>query len=121
MAVVCALAALIAGVARADDGTGCRPELLGSATVSAVADGRTVSLSDGREVRLAGIEIPSDRGNAAAARAALEKHLAGQEVRWLGRGPKSARKGRLVGGFAPAAGKNPVKFELLAKGFALVE
>ena len=119
MAVACVLAASFAGAARADDRTECRPEILGSATVSAVADGRSVSLSDGREVRLAGIEIPND-GNAAAARAALEKHVAGQEVRLLRMGPESDRYGRIVAGIATAAGETPVQLELLAEGHALV-
>ena len=119
MAVVCALAALFAGAARADDRTECRPEVLGSATVSAVIDGRTLSLGDGREVRLAGIEIPNDR-NAAAARAALEKQVAGQEVRLLRMGPEADRYGRVVAGIATAAGERPVQLELLAQGHALV-
>jgi endonuclease YncB( thermonuclease family) len=120
MAVVCALAALFAGAARADDRTECRPEILGSATVSAVADGRSVSLSDGREVRLAGIEIPNDGGNAAAARAALEKRVAGQEVRLLRMGPQADRYGRVVAGIAVPAAEGPVQLELLAQGHALV-
>jgi endonuclease YncB( thermonuclease family) len=120
MAVVCALAALFAGAARADDRTGCRPETLGSATVLAVADGRTVSLSDGREVRLAGIEIPNERGNGAAARAALEKRVIGQEVRLFRMGSEADRYGRLVAGIAAVAGEKPVQLELLAEGHALV-
>jgi len=120
MAVVCALGALFAGAAQADDRAECRPEILGSATVSAVADGRTVSLSDGREVRLAGIEIPNNSGNAAVARAALEKRVAGQEVRLLRMGPEADRYGRLVAGIMAAAGEKPVQLELLAQGHALV-
>ena len=119
MAVVCALAALFAGAARADDRTECRPEILGSATVSAVADGRSVSLSDGREVRLAGIEIPNEGGNSAAARAALEKRVAGQEVRLLRMGPAADRYGRVVAGVAVPADEKPVQIELLAQGHAL--
>jgi endonuclease YncB( thermonuclease family) len=120
MAVVCALAALLAGAARADDRTGCRPEILGPATVSAVIDGRTVSLSDGREVRLAGIEIPADGEIGSAARAALEKRVIGQEVRLLRMGADSDRYGRVVAGMTGAAGENPVQLELLAQGHALV-
>jgi len=96
MAVVCALAAWFASAARADDRTECRPEILGSATVLAVIDGRTVSLSDGREVRLAGIEIANDSDNREAARAALEKHVIGQEVRLLRMGVETDRYGRVV-------------------------
>jgi endonuclease YncB( thermonuclease family) len=120
MAVVCVLAAWFAGAARADDRTECRPEVLGLATVSAVADARTVSLSDGREVRLAGIEIPNNGDNAAAARAALEKRVAGQQVRLLRMGPEADRYGRVVAGIVAAAGERPVQLELLAQGHVLV-
>ena len=120
MAVVCVLAALSGGAARADDRTECKPEVLGSATVSAVADGRTVSLSDGREVRLAGIEIPNHGDNAAAARMALEKRVAGQEVRLLRMGPEADRYGRVVAGIVAVAGERPVQLELLARGHVLV-
>ena len=120
MAVVCALAAWFASAARADDRTECRPEILGSATVLAVIDGRTVSLSDGREVRLAGIEIANDSDNREAARAALEKHVIGQEVRLLRMGVETDRYGRVVAGMTGTADEKPVQLELLAQGHALV-
>ena len=120
MAVVCALAAWFESAARADDRTECRPEILGSATVLAVIDGRTVSLSDGREVRLAGIEIANDSDNRGAARAALEKHVIGQEVRLLRMGVETDRYGRVVAGMTGTADEKPVQLELLAQGHALV-
>ena len=119
MVVVCALATMFASLARADDRTECKPEILGAATVSAVADGRTVLLGDGREVWLPGIEVPSRDGNAAAARAALEKLVTGQEVRLLRMGPSGDRYGRFVAGVA-ALDEKPVQLELLAQGHALV-
>jgi endonuclease YncB( thermonuclease family) len=119
MAGVCALAMMVASAARADDRTVCKPERIGSATVRAVTDGRTVVLSDGREVRLPGIEVPGDEDNGAAARAALEKHVTGQEIRLLRMGPDSDRYGRLVAGITSADSEKPVQLELLADGLAL--
>src|SRR5690349_15147310 len=80
MVGVCALAIMIASAAWAykawaDDKTACSPDVIGSATVRAVTDGRTVVLDDGRELRLPGIEVPEDDGNGDAARAVLEKRV----------------------------------------------
>ena len=66
------------------------------------ADGRTLTLTDGRDVRLAGIEVPNETGT--VARAALEKLLAGHDVRLLNMGPDTDRYGRFVGGIAGADG-----------------
>lgn len=92
---------------------------MGSATVRAVTDGRTVVLDDGRELRLPGIEVPEADGNGAAARAALEKSLGGQEVLLLEMGPESDRYGRLTAGLTTADNEKPVQLELLADGLAL--
>jgi endonuclease YncB( thermonuclease family) len=40
-------------------GAACRFDVIGSGRVVAVLDGRSLALDDGREVRLAGIDIPS--------------------------------------------------------------
>jgi endonuclease YncB( thermonuclease family) len=67
----------------------CRFEAAGSATVAKVLDGRSFVLDDGREVRLAGLEVPltprpGETGArvapADAARAALEAIVAGRTV-----------------------------------------
>jgi endonuclease YncB( thermonuclease family) len=60
----------------------CRTETIGSATVAAVIDGRTLRLLDGREVRLAGIEVPApDSGPPAdLARTALAGLVDGKQV-----------------------------------------
>jgi endonuclease YncB( thermonuclease family) len=66
----------------------CGGEIFARGTASRVIDGRTFVLNDGREVRLAAIEIPAlplpqDSGAAsggAAARDALASLLAGTEV-----------------------------------------
>ena len=44
----------------------CRLSVIGTATIAAVRDGRTLLLGDGRELRLAGIEAGDD--NRAACR-----------------------------------------------------
>jgi endonuclease YncB( thermonuclease family) len=119
MVGVCALAIMVAGAARADDKAACSPDVIGSATVQSVIDGRTVTLDDGRELRLPGIEVPENDGNAAAARAALEKRVARQEVLLLQMGPASDRYGRLTAGLTLADNENPVQLELLADGLAL--
>jgi endonuclease YncB( thermonuclease family) len=46
-----------AGAARGEE-TACPRDIVGSGTVKAVIDGRSLALEDGREVRLAGIEVP---------------------------------------------------------------
>jgi endonuclease YncB( thermonuclease family) len=67
----------------------CRFEGVSSGTVRAIADGRSFVLDDGREIRLAGIEVPlppapgetGERAEAGwRARAALENIVAGREV-----------------------------------------
>src|SRR4029077_11406155 len=69
--------------------TSCRFEPAGTGKVRAITDGRSFTLEDGREIRLAGIEVPllpgpGDLGTGAkaglAARAALESIIAGQNV-----------------------------------------
>src|SRR5262249_55738433 len=47
------------GVARADGA--CRFEILGAGKVAKVVDGRNFVMEDGREVRIAGIEVPPAR------------------------------------------------------------
>ena len=118
MAFACAFAAIYAADAVADGATGCNPQAVGSAAVRAVADGRTLTLTDGREVRLAGIEIPNETEHGAAAKAALEQLVRGQDIRLLRMGPDTDRYGRFVGGIARPDGR-PIQLELLAKGHAL--
>jgi endonuclease YncB( thermonuclease family) len=117
MAFACAFVAVSAADAKAGNTTGCNPAAVGPAAVRSIADGRTLTLTDGRDVRLAGIEVPDEQG--AAARAALEKMVAGQDIRLLKMGLDADRYGRFVGGIAGADGK-PIQLELLNKGNALV-
>lgn len=117
MAFACAFVAVAAADARAGGMAGCNPEAVGPAAVRSVADGRTLTLTDGRDVRLAGIEVPDEQD--AAARAALEKLVAGPDVRLLKMGLDTDRYGRFVGGIAGPDGKL-IQLELLNKGHALV-
>jgi endonuclease YncB( thermonuclease family) len=117
MAFACVFVAVSAADATAGGATGCNPEAVGSAAVRSVADARTLTLTDGRDVRLAGIEVPD--GQEAAGRAALETLAAGPDIRLLKMGPEADRHGRFVGAIAGADGK-PIQLELLKKGHVLV-
>jgi endonuclease YncB( thermonuclease family) len=117
MAFACVFAAVSAADATAQGTAGCNPEAVGSAAVRSIADGRTLTLTDGRDVRLANIEVPDEQG--AAARAALERLVAGQDIRLLKMGPDADRYGRFIGGVAGPDGK-PIQLELLNKGHVLM-
>jgi endonuclease YncB( thermonuclease family) len=110
--------------------TSCWFEPAGTGKVRAVTDGRSFTLEDGREIRLAGIEVPlspgpGDLGTGAkaalAARAALESIIAGQDVE-LRQNDVADRYGRMPALVYVTQGGPPesVAHELLAKGFARV-
>ncbi len=110
--------------------TSCWFEPAGTGKVRAVTDGRSFTLEDGREIRLAGIEVPlppgpGDLGSGAkaglAARAALESIIAGQDVE-LRQNDVADRYGRMPALVYVTQGGSPesVAHELLAKGFARV-
>jgi endonuclease YncB( thermonuclease family) len=86
----------------------------GSGTVTSVRDGRTVMLADGRELRLAGIEVAGpDAGG-------LQALVAGQTLRLESAGPGTDRYGRLVAfAYLPDALRS-VQKALLEQGQALV-
>lgn len=67
----------------------CGGATIGTVTVAAVTDGRTFLTTDGREVRLAGIEAPGPK-------AALQTLLAGQAVTLRQAGGGRDRYGRVV-------------------------
>jgi endonuclease YncB( thermonuclease family) len=110
--------------------TSCRFEPAGTGKVRAITDGRSFTLEDGREIRLAGIEVPllpgpGDLGTGAkaglAARAALESIIAGQNVE-LRQKDVADRYGRMPALVYVTQGMSleSVAHELLAKGFARV-
>jgi endonuclease YncB( thermonuclease family) len=116
---------ILAGVlaAQAGERPACQPPAIGTAIVQAVLDGRTLKLSDGREVRLAGIEVSAGAA-AAAARAALHEAVSGRAVALARLGPEIDRYGRLSallslpGG--PSTAQVSVQPLLLAQGHARV-
>jgi endonuclease YncB( thermonuclease family) len=83
---------VLAGPARAGEGLRCDLAPLGAATVGAAVDGRTVTLTDGRELRLAGLDVPQGFD----ATAALQGLIGGREVALARLGADRDRYGRLV-------------------------
>jgi endonuclease YncB( thermonuclease family) len=109
----------------------CASESVGTAKVSAVVDGRSFALDDGREVRLPGIEVPPPprsgeaglRADAGlAARAALVAMLAGQTVELRRSAPLADRYGRTLAHawLASAGSPRSAAHEMLGQGFARV-
>lgn len=88
----------------------------GDGRVSAVLDGRTFRLDDGREVRLAGIEIPDDA--AERSRGLLAGLIEGRAVTLRGHDDTPDRYGRQLAFAVPDGSDAPVQFDLLARGEA---
>jgi endonuclease YncB( thermonuclease family) len=111
------LACAETGATRAEPS--CRPATFASGTAGRVVDGRTFVLQDGREVRLAGIEIPADGVVAAQARQQLETLLVDTAVVLKGL-PDRDRYGRLLAQVfrVDDDGERWVQAELLAAGHA---
>lgn len=92
----------------------CTRTPIGTVNVAAVRDGRTLLLADGRELRLAGIEVTAD------SRAALQTLVGGHPLRLERLGPERDRYGRLVA-FAFIEGTpHSVQQTLLEQGRARV-
>ena len=109
----------------------CRFEAVGAGTVAKILDGRSFLLQDGREVRLAAVEVPAlpgpdDTGATApagtAAKAALDAILAGQSVELRQRGPAVDRYGRTVAHvyLTGDGAERSAAHDLLARGYARV-
>jgi len=81
------LTALLSGAAAQES---CKSTDIGSATVASVRDGRTFMLSDGREVRLAAIEVTD------GTRAALQSLAGDRDLHLKQLGSERDRYGRLV-------------------------
>jgi endonuclease YncB( thermonuclease family) len=114
------------GTARAEGGA-CHFEVLGSGKVAKVVDGRSFVMDDGREVRIAGIEVPSasadaqsPSGSGAAAKAALAASLLGQFVELRAPERVTDRYGRTIAFVTRAGEADTVAGELLALGHARV-
>jgi hypothetical protein len=115
--IACAVS--LASVARAQQPAGCDLSVLGTFDAGAVVDGRTFKLRDGREVLLAGIEVPS---GSAPARVFLEKLLAGGKVVLKQEASGNDRYGRLAAqAFVPQEGAERwIQGDLLAAGYGQV-
>jgi endonuclease YncB( thermonuclease family) len=97
---------------------GCAFEPQGEGRVDAVVDDTSFRLSDGREVRLAGIEsASSDKATGASALAAI---VAGRDVVLRGEDDAPDRYGRQTALVFVAGSETSVQGQLLAQGEALV-
>jgi endonuclease YncB( thermonuclease family) len=95
---------------------GCNFDEQGNGRVTAVIDARSFRLDDGREVKLAGVEM-ADRAKAGAALSAL---LVGRDVTLRGPDDAPDRYGRQPAYAFLAGAETPVQSELLRQGLALV-
>lgn len=109
------VATMVMATAPAAAAAGCSFEPQGAGRVSAIIDGRTFRLDDGREVRLAGLEFPT----ASSGREALATLIAGREVTLHGDSDTPDRYGRQPA-FVFVDQGNLVQQALLAEGAALV-
>jgi endonuclease YncB( thermonuclease family) len=98
----------------------CDLQVLGTATVSAVQDGRTFTTADGREVRLAGIEVPPpDTPAGIASKAALAALITEKSLTLKRLGTGEDRYGRVL---AVAFGEDgsSIQRAMLSTGWAFV-
>jgi endonuclease YncB( thermonuclease family) len=98
----------------ADIDHACQLTPYGTAKVTAVRDNRTLALADGREVRLAAIEV---RGRAGAA---LQQLAEGRRLRLAAFGRQPDRYGRLVAFVFVGEQEASLQEILLAQGEAMV-
>ena len=94
----------------------CSFEALGEGRVAAVSDARSFRLTDGREIKLAGIEPVS--ADAAKRTAALSAIITGRDVRLTGEDDAPDRYGRQTAFVFVGAEENSVQAALLAQGEA---
>jgi endonuclease YncB( thermonuclease family) len=111
--LACALAASAADAARAAP---CSFEAQGDGRVAAIIDARSFRLTDGREIKLAGIEPVS--ADAAKRTAALSAIIAGRDVTLRADDDTPDRYGRQTAFVFVAGEENPVQAMLLAQGEA---
>jgi endonuclease YncB( thermonuclease family) len=130
--VLAGSAAAGAPAVTAKPGATCQFPPTGTGRVTAVHDGRSFTLDDGREVRLAAIETPLAPAPApdgaagaadapAAAKAALEQLVLEQTVELHWRAPATDRYGRIIAYVTlPSLADPSVAHALVARGFARV-
>jgi endonuclease YncB( thermonuclease family) len=106
--------AMLMGDAGAQGALPCKFIPAGEATVTTVRDGGTLMLSDGRELKLAGIDV------AAGGRETLQLLAIGQPLRLARLGPEQDRYGRVVAFAFPGESTQSLQDALLAQGRARV-
>jgi len=116
LALACTLLLSLVEIAHATV-TACGSALLERGHVSQVMDARTLRLTDGREIRLAGIVPPAD---ASAAKIALAALVAERDVELRGDSDMPDRYGRQHAFVVPIGNDTPVQIALLRAGEALV-
>jgi len=99
---------------------GCLFEPQGEGRVAEIIDGRSFRLTDGREIRLAGIESAGDETTKANRAAALSALIAGRDVSLLGPDDTPDRYGRQTAIVFLGSTETPVQALLLRQGEALV-
>ena len=92
----------------------CKLTGLGTVTVASIRDGRTLLLTDGRELRLAAIEVDD------ASRATLNVLAAGKTLRLETLGPEQDRYGRVVAFAYVNDARESLQETMLAQGRARV-
>jgi endonuclease YncB( thermonuclease family) len=125
---VAALASTGAGdFVRAQGVASCILEFAGNGSVASVLDGRSFRLTDGREIRLAGIEVPlmaragkTPEPAATSAKDALETLLSQGVVALKTASREPDRYGRIPAYAFTSGGEMPVQYTLLAQGQARV-
>jgi len=108
----CCAALLIVSVSGAN--AACEFALQGEGRVAQIIDARTLRLDDGRDVRLAGIETPTD--DAARGRDALATLIEGREVTLHGADDRPDRYGHQIAFVAVKGTGASVQLELVARG-----
>jgi endonuclease YncB( thermonuclease family) len=112
-----------AAVSTGNASSACKLSAVASGKVATVVDGRSFLLDDGREVRLAAIEVAAPTEAAGtAAKDALAALIAGATVELRGAGPETDRYGRLFARAFVGVDKAErwVEAELVAGGHARV-
>jgi endonuclease YncB( thermonuclease family) len=99
---------------------GCLFEPQGEGRVAEIIDGRSFRLTDGREIRLAGIESAGDETTKANRTAALSALIAGRDVSLLGADDTPDRYGRQTAIVVLGSTETPVQALLLRQGEALM-
>lgn len=98
----------------------CNLPAQGEGRVKAIIDGRTVHLDDGREVRLAGLELPGSASERQRAAAALTALLDGEPVSLRGDSDAPDRYGRQTALVHRDGSDTPVQIALLEQGAAMM-